>query len=110
MIRKVLSILFAFATGVAVAQTPNIVLTQVATGITQPTAVSQCGDDRLFLVEQTGKIKILKNGAVLATPFLNVSSLTTPSTPGGERGLLGLAFAPDYFISGKFYIHYTNTT
>lgn len=110
MIRKILSLLFASVTLVAVAQTPNIVLTQVATGITQPTAIAQCGDDRLFLVEQTGKIKILKNGAVLATPFLNVSSLTAPSSPGGERGLLGLAFAPDYFTSGEFYIHYTNTT
>ncbi len=107
MLKKTLFILCAFTALIGKAQTPNIVLTQVVTGLTQPVAISQCGDARLFVVEQTGNIKIIKNGVLLSTPFLNIGSLTAP---GGERGLLGLAFAPDYFTSGNFYINYTNAS
>jgi hypothetical protein len=57
------------------------------------------------VIEQTGKIIIVKNGQKLATPFLDISSLTTSS---GEQGLLGLAFHPNYSTNGYFYINYTN--
>jgi glucose/arabinose dehydrogenase len=59
---------------------------------------------RLFVVEQPGRIVIVKNGRKLARPFLDISSQVTS---GGEQGLLGLAFAPDYRKTGKFYVYYT---
>jgi glucose/arabinose dehydrogenase len=80
---------------------------RVASGLTNPTfATSPPGDDRLFILEQGGVIKILKTGSVLATPFLDIS---TDVVSGGERGLLGLAFAPDYQTSGEFYVDYTGS-
>jgi glucose/arabinose dehydrogenase len=85
----------------------DYVLRQVAGGFTRPLLVTHAGDDRLFVVEQTGRIKIIQNGAVLSTPFLNVSSLITTSGP--EQGLLGLAFHPNYAQNGWFFINYTNT-
>ncbi len=63
------------------------------------------GDDRLFVVEQDGLIRIVQNGAILPTPFLDLTTLTTQS---GERGLLGMAFHPDYDSNGLFYVHYTS--
>jgi cysteine-rich repeat protein len=83
---------------------------QVATGLASPVAVAAPpGDpDRLFIVEQnSGQIKILKSGAVLGTPFLNIGSLITS---GGERGLLSVAFHPNYASNGFFYVNYTNTS
>jgi glucose/arabinose dehydrogenase len=61
---------------------------------------------RLFIVEQvTAQIKILQNGVVLATPFLDLNSLVINN--GGEQGLLGLAFHPNYAANGYFYVNYT---
>jgi glucose/arabinose dehydrogenase len=70
---------------------------------------SPAGDfDRLFVVEQnTARIKIIKNGVVLATPFLDVNAL---AGQGGEQGLLGLAFHPDYTNNGRFFINYTDNS
>ena len=66
------------------------------------------GDDRLFIVEQAGRIKILNSDATInPTPFLNITSLISS---GGERGLLGLAFHPDYANNGYFFVHYSNTS
>jgi glucose/arabinose dehydrogenase len=60
---------------------------------------------RLFVVEQGGKVRVIKNGKTLGTPFLDVSDeLTT----GSEQGLLSIAFAPDYASSGLFYVFYTD--
>ncbi|MCG8459288.1 MAG: PQQ-dependent sugar dehydrogenase, partial [Holophagales bacterium] len=61
------------------------------------------GSGRLFAVGQDGAIQIWDGAQVLATPFLDVSSLITP---GGEQGLLGLAFHPDYATNGFFYVYY----
>lgn len=82
-------------------------LTQIATGLSQPLLVTNAGDGsgRLFVVEQTGKIRIVKNGAVAAVPFLNLSASVSS---GGERGLLGLAFHPNYESNGKLYVSYTD--
>ncbi|MFL5816084.1 MAG: PQQ-dependent sugar dehydrogenase [Conexibacter sp.] len=60
---------------------------------------------RLFVVEQGGKIRVVRDGRVLRAPFLDLSSLVVS---GGEQGLLGLAFAPDYASSGRFYVDYTD--
>lgn len=81
-------------------------LEQFAQGISSPVEMTHAGDQRLFVVEQTGKIKIINpDGTINPTPFLNLSNLITA---GGEQGLLGLAFAPDYAITGRFYVDYTN--
>ncbi len=83
---------------------------QVASGFARPVFIgSPPGDPRLFVVEQRaadarGRIKIIKNGATLPTPFL----VTAPLATGNEQGLLGLAFPPDFATSGVFYINYTS--
>ncbi|HEY5143471.1 MAG TPA: PQQ-dependent sugar dehydrogenase [Solirubrobacteraceae bacterium] len=59
---------------------------------------------RLMVVEQRGRIRVVRGGRTLATPFLDITSKVTS---GGEQGLLGLAFAPDYGTSGLFYVYYT---
>lgn len=84
-----------------------IELEEVATGFQQPLNIQNAGDDRLFIVEQGGKIKILQpDGTIESTPFLDLSSAIST---GGERGLLGLAFSPDYSNDGYFYVYYTNS-
>ncbi len=87
------------------AEDPQIEFTQVST---RPivTDITNAGDGshRLFMVELGGRISILKNGETLAEPFLDISSRVQS---GGERGLLSMAFSPDYKSSGKFYVWYT---
>jgi glucose/arabinose dehydrogenase len=61
---------------------------------------------RLFIVEKTGVIRIVKDGALLPTPFLDISSLVSN---GGEQGLLSLAFDPGYATNRRFYVDYTDT-
>ena len=70
------------------------------------TDITNAGDNsnRLFMVEQGGQISILKNGETLANRFLDI---TDRVLSGGERGLLSLAFSPDYKSSGNFYVWYT---
>lgn len=84
----------------------TIALQTVVTGLSNAVEITHCGDSRLFIVQKGGLIRIVQNNAVLATPFLNVSSLTVSS---GEQGLLGLAFHPNYATNGQFFINYTNT-
>ena len=86
----------------------RITFSRVARNLSSPIFVTHAGDGsgRLFIVEQTGRIKILQNGTIRSTPFLNLASRIST---GGERGLLGLAFHPDYELNRKFYVNYTNT-
>ncbi|MGD8817492.1 MAG: PQQ-dependent sugar dehydrogenase [Acidobacteriota bacterium] len=78
----------------------------VATGLAQPLFVTApVGDARLFIVEQVGDIRILADGVLRSSPFLNLRGQVRA---GGEQGLLGLAFAPDYAASGLFYVNYTD--
>jgi Glucose / Sorbosone dehydrogenase/FlgD Ig-like domain len=94
--------------GPAGATTP-LTTVRVATGLTNPVFVTApVNDPRLFIVEQRsgseGRIRIVEDGVLLARPFLRVGPVAT----GTEQGLLGLAFAPDYATSGRFYIHYND--
>lgn len=85
-------------------------LEQVASGLVAPVQAKSPADgtNRLFIVEQTGTIRILQNGALLPTPFLNLASLLAPLNTGyDERGLLGLAFHPNFTTNGRFFVHYT---
>src|SRR6267378_1071984 len=88
--------------------TLQVELVPVASGFSSPLDIQQAGDGsgRLFVVEQGGKIKIIQNGSVVGTPYLDVSSLIAA---GGEEGLLGLAFHPNYSTNGCFYVNYTTT-
>ena len=72
-----------------------------------PVAVTSPPGDRrrVFVVEQGGRIRVVRGGKVQARPFLDVSRQIVS---GGEQGLLGLAFAPDYATSRRFYVNYTN--
>lgn len=85
--------------------TPAVTLSSVATGFTTPLDVQSPGDgsDRLFVVEQGGKIRGVKAGSLLPTPFLDISSKVTVN---GEMGLLGLAFHPSYETNRRFYVNY----
>jgi glucose/arabinose dehydrogenase len=60
---------------------------------------------RVFVVERGGRIRVIRAGRILSRPFLDLSRRVST---GSEQGLLGLAFAPDYDASGRFYVHYTN--
>ena len=87
----------------------RISFSRVARNLSKPVFITHSGDNngRLFIVEQDGRIKILLDGTVLSTPFLNLSAKVSK---GSERGLLGLAFHPDYATNRKFYVNYTNTS
>ncbi len=92
--------------------TLNLSLVEVASGFSRPLELmySAPGDDRLFIVERAGEIHILESdGSVLPTPFLDISGrVETGSHPAEERGLLGMAFHPNYATNGKFYLQYTH--
>lgn len=106
VMKTTISIILLFLFNLTFAQTLS--LQSFSTGFTSPVEITHAGDSRLFVVEQTGRIKILNsNGSVNATPFLNISSLI--STNAFERGLLGLAFHPNYATNGFFFVNYTNT-
>lgn len=85
-----------------------LTLQPFATGFSSAVAIAHpANDSRLFVVQQGGLIRILNsNGTVNSTPFLNLTSLISS---GGERGLLGLAFHPNYATNGLFFVNYTNT-
>lgn len=85
---------------------PTITTSLVASNFAYPVDIANAGDNRLFVVERAGVIKIIDtDGSVLPTPFLNITSLVTSSP--NERGLLGLAFHPDYPNTPYFYVNYT---
>lgn len=84
-------------------------LTQIASGLSSPTDIVAAPGDaaRLFVVEQAGRIRILRDGLVVPTPFLDLTNKTTQS---GERGLLGLTFHPSYAQNRRFFVYYTRST
>src|SRR6187401_86568 len=84
----------------------GIRLQTVASDLEYPVYLTApAGDARLFVVEQPGRIRVIASGKLLATPFLD---LTARVGFGGERGLLSMAFHPDYAANGWFYVNYTN--
>ena len=83
-----------------------LALQEVASGLSVPIFLTAPpGDSRLFIIERAGRIRVVQNGSLLATPFLDISTLTTTS---GERGLLSMAFHPQYASNGYFFLYYTN--
>ena len=85
-----------------------IELVQWGTGFSEPVDIAHMGDDRLFIVERQGFIRIMTDSmTTLPTPFLSIQSRVYST--GSERGLLGLTFDPDYANNGRFYVCYTAT-
>ncbi|HTY40971.1 MAG TPA: PQQ-dependent sugar dehydrogenase [Thermoanaerobaculia bacterium] len=91
----------------APAALPAVTLTQLPGSLTDPIHVTNAhdGSDRLFVVQRGGVIKVFKDGAFLPTPFLDIHTLITCCD---ERGLLSMAFHPDYSSNGYFYVYYVN--
>ena len=75
------------------------------TGLSSPTAFAQAPDGRIFVAEQTGKLRVIKNGVLLPTAF---HTFTVDSS--GERGLLGVAFHPNFATNGYVYVYHTSTS
>jgi glucose/arabinose dehydrogenase len=79
--------------------------TQISAGLTSPTAMALAPDGRIFVCEQGGRLRVIKGGVLLPTPFV---SLTVSSS--GERGLLGVTFDPAFASNRYVYVYYTATT
>jgi glucose/arabinose dehydrogenase len=83
----------------------DLVAVEVAAGLDQPVQLSAPpADARLFIVEQPGRIRVIRDGNLLARPFLDLTAIVGS---GGERGLLGMAFDPAYAQTGHFWVNYT---
>ena len=95
------------AAGAPVPGTPELTTTRIASGLDSPLDLQAPPGDRarLFVVEQSGRIRVVRSGTLLGTPFLDISSRVSS---GGEQGLLGLAFHPRYSENGRFYVNYTD--
>ena len=85
----------------------HLTFSRIARGLSSPVYITHSGDNngRLFVVEQTGRIRVIRKGVLQSAPFLDLRSKVST---GGERGLLGLAFHPDYSWNRKFYVNYTD--
>jgi glucose/arabinose dehydrogenase len=85
----------------------RISFSRVARNLSKPVFITHSGDNngRLFIVEKTGRIRVIRQGTLRGTPFLNLSAKVST---GSEQGLLGLAFHPDYGNNGRFYVDYTD--
>jgi glucose/arabinose dehydrogenase len=107
--RRVPGILILLALAVitlrAAALPPGFTEKIVASGLASPTAMQFAPDGRLFVAEQGGRLRVIKNGALLATPFV-----TLPVNASGERGLLGVAFDPNFTSNQFVYVYYTATS
>lgn len=84
---------------------PRLALHPWASGLNQPVGLANAGDERLFVVEKTGVIRIIQDSmVVLDRPFLDITDRVDAA--GNEQGLLGLAFEPGYAETGYFYVYY----
>jgi CSLREA domain-containing protein len=100
------TLLLALAPGQPSAAQGTVKATQVASGLTNPMyATAPDGDPRLFVVERAGRIRVVKDGVPLETPFLDIAAQISTA---GEGGLLGMAFPSDYATSGLFIVYYTD--
>ncbi len=120
----VLAIAMGFAAPATAQLPPDLALVQQSAGFTNITAIRAppASGSRLFVLEHSGRIKILQGGVTAATPFLRLCTsaatgcfvppggFTTPGSANDERGLLGMAFHPQYASNRQFYLNYSNGT
>ncbi|MFT6780760.1 MAG: glucose/arabinose dehydrogenase [Saprospiraceae bacterium] len=106
--KEYLSILLLILVSFFSSAQPSLQYVQVQSGLSSPVDITNAGDgsNRLFIVEQDGIIKIIENGSVLSTPFLDIVSKV--NSTANERGLLGLDFHPEFETNGYFFVNYTN--
>lgn len=83
---------------------PEIALEAVASGLDQPVGLAHAGDERLFVIEQPGRIRVLSDDGMRDTPFLDI--VERVKLGFSEEGMLGLAFHPNYADTGYFYVYY----
>lgn len=96
--------------GTSSSSEPRVRLAPVVTsGLTQPLYLTHArdGSGDLYVVEKAGRIRVIEGGTLRSQPFLDITGKTSK---GGEQGLLGLAFHPDYRNNGYFYVNYTNSS
>ncbi len=104
-ITLILFLLFCLNTSYA----QDLELELFASNLDRPVNIKHAGDDRLFVIEQDGLIKIINaNGTIETVPFLDIDSRVRST--GNEQGLLGLAFHPDYTNNGYFFVNYINNS
>lgn len=98
------SVLFLFTACILNSQTypAGFSQVQVANGISSPTVMAFAPDGRLFVAQQNGVLRIIQNGSLLTTPFMSISVHSS-----GERGLLGIAFDPNFTTNQYIYVYYT---
>jgi len=90
-----------------IAPAVNLALQPVASGLASPVHLaSPPNDGRLFIVEQPGRIRIVQNGSLIGTPFLDINAKVADG--GGEQGLLSVAFHPQYATNRHFYVYYVD--
>jgi glucose/arabinose dehydrogenase len=105
VLRFITAFAVSFATlALGADQIPHIRLTPVASHLEKPIGLFDDGTGRLFVIEQNGQIKIIENGQVDATPFLDIRDEVSASA--NECGLLGLAFDPGFKTNHRFYVNY----
>jgi len=108
--KKIVQLLIVIACTVSsVVAQPTLTFTTFSSGNTQVVDIKHCNDSRLFIVQQKGKIFVCDSlGVQNTTPFIDLAGICSNPSPGGdERGLLGMAFHPDYKNNGYFYVNYT---
>ena len=95
---------FSFAVPLVHAAPPgNFQTTQIiGSGLTGPSGFDIAPDGRIFILQRTGEVLVYKNGVLLPQPFV-----VLPSAASGDRGLIGVAFDPDYYINHYIYLYYT---
>ena len=98
-------ICFALASAAFAATLPPGFTETSINGLSNPTAMEIAPDGRIFVCEQGGALRVIKNGVLLSTPFLTLSV-----DSNGERGLLGIAFDPNFAANNFLYVYYTVTT
>ncbi|MCP3958942.1 MAG: PQQ-dependent sugar dehydrogenase [bacterium] len=91
--------------GLATKGLADLALVEVTSGLTDLTSITHAGDERLFLTDKAGFVRIWDGDSLLPTPFLDISALTSFSL---EQGLLSVAFHPDYASNGYFFVYYSD--
>lgn len=102
--RRIIVFTLIFSVQIGFAQTllPGFARVNVGGTISSPTVMAFAPDGRIFVAQQSGALRIIKNETLLTTPFLSVTVNST-----GERGLIGLTFDPDFADNNYIYIYYT---
>jgi hypothetical protein len=102
----------AVCAGVPTSAGTTLAMTLVADDLTSPVHVAapRLDTNRLFIVEQSGRIRVVRNGVLLPTPYLDIESLVAYSSGGTEEGLLSVAFDLDFESNGFFYVYYVDNS